>query len=220
MSDGVKIKVKHLIIVVLLGLAVTGVLLGTAIAGVETIEEDEVIVEAHSVNDETLVTLESMFFEEIHHTREQIMDYATDDSQEVECLITAIFFEAGGEPELGKRWVFDVIDNRRKLGYRGKASFCEVIYDRWQFSFANMNPDRVPNYSRDLIDTKELVLEMYYDWEREDQTGCSTHYLAYNIVDPMDVTWARQALEGNSPEDLVWKATIGEHMFFGPSGGC
>jgi spore germination cell wall hydrolase CwlJ-like protein len=56
-------------------------------------------------------------------------------SSDMQCLAGAIYFEARGEPLLGQLAVGRVIINRAESG-RFPASYCGVVYQPGQFSFA------------------------------------------------------------------------------------
>jgi N-acetylmuramoyl-L-alanine amidase len=57
-------------------------------------------------------------------------------SNDMQCLAGAIYFEARGEPLLGQLAVGRVIINRAESG-RFPASYCGVVYQPGQFSFAH-----------------------------------------------------------------------------------
>lgn len=144
-------------------------------------------------------------------------------TDDFECVVTAIWFEARGEPVIGQRWVFEVIRNRAELGYRGQSNYCDVIYDPKQFSYANRDSSirPVPKNS-----TEEAILSgirarvfqwMYVDAPIDISCG-ATHYLRYDIA--WKVRWSRQALNRNSDEGLLPIAVIGDHWFFGPFTQC
>ena len=168
---------------------------------------------AQKIPTETAVTLEQVFEHNADEVKQGVKRNAAFDAEQLDCVIRALFFEAGGEPELGIRWVYDVIKNRTEGEYRGNTTMCETIFDNKQFSFANMNPDRVPQYNEDLEQVTALAKEMYFDDHHRDMTCGATHYLVKDIM--WDVKWSRQALQGNSDEGLVLKAVIGDHAFFG-----
>ena len=137
-------------------------------------------------------------------------------TNEFDCMVTAIWFEARGEPPLGQRWVFDVIRNRADLNYRGQSTWCDVIYDRKQFSFANGNNSVRPREGTALTLIRERVRAWQYD--PTDVTCGATHYLREDIA--WKVRWSRHALQGRSDEELVPLAIIGDHWFFGPEQEC
>ena len=137
-------------------------------------------------------------------------------TNEFECMVTAIYFEARGEPPLGQRWVFDVIRNRAALNYRGQSTWCDVVYDRWQFSFANADNSIRPREGRTLERIRARVHDWMYD--PTDVTCGATHYLRYDIA--WKIRWSIQALQGRSDENLVPLAIIGDHWFFGPKQEC
>lgn len=135
----------------------------------------------------------------------------------VDCVLAAVFFEARGEPVLGKQWVFHVINNRALLGYRGKNTWCDVVYDYKQFSFANEDPNIKPDFTRataDLQETVSVVEDIMENLSPYDPTDCATHYLKTSWISK--TLWAVQAEQGRSPEGLVRKGTVGNHTFYGP----
>lgn len=170
------------------------------------------------VSPEEAASFEELFNQESTAIHDDLIEDAEFHSEQIECLVKAIYFEAAKEPELGKRWVFDVITNRVKQQYRGKQTYCDVIYDYRQFSFANLTKDRVPDNNRFLIESRDVVLDLYGDPDHRDITCGATHYL--NVEEATDLSWYKQALEGTSPEGLTVLAKVGNHTFLGPEGGC
>jgi spore germination cell wall hydrolase CwlJ-like protein len=168
------------------------------------------------------VELEQLLGTVLEERREVVQAQVDYDNDQLDCMVTAIFFEAGGEPKLGKQWVYHVINNRTRLGYRNNVSWCSTVYDRWQFSFANDNPNIKPDFNRatkDLLETVKVAEDYFYGRTPDhDITDCSTHYLRTDWI--QRTSWARLAEQGRSPEGLERKATIGEHTFYGPEGGC
>lgn len=59
----------------------------------------------------------------------------TDDAEQ-DCLASAVYFEARGEPIQGQLAVADVVLNRSRSG-RYPATICGVVVQPWQFSFVN-----------------------------------------------------------------------------------
>ena len=58
------------------------------------------------------------------------------DAAEQECLATAVYFEAKGEPTRGQRAVAEVVLNRTRSG-RFPSTVCGVVRQRGQFSFVH-----------------------------------------------------------------------------------
>lgn len=54
--------------------------------------------------------------------------------EELNCIATAVYFEARGEPFDGQLAVAEVVMNRARSG-RYPASYCAVVKQPWQFSF-------------------------------------------------------------------------------------
>jgi spore germination cell wall hydrolase CwlJ-like protein len=51
------------------------------------------------------------------------------------CLALAVYFESGGEPDLGKQYVAHVVMNR-STDYE-ESSVCAAVFDPYQFSWTN-----------------------------------------------------------------------------------
>jgi spore germination cell wall hydrolase CwlJ-like protein len=67
------------------------------------------------------------------------------DKAEQDCLATAVYFEAKGEPTRGQLAVAEVILNRTRSG-RFPSSICGVVKQRGQFSF--VHGSRLPSVPR------------------------------------------------------------------------
>lgn len=144
-------------------------------------------------------------------------------TDEFDCVVTAIWFEARGESQLGQRWVFEVIRNRADLRYRGQDTYCDVIYDRKQFSYANrdnsIRPQPRNSEQQVLLNTiRARVFDWMFTSPPFDISCGATHYLRYDIA--WKVRWSREALTNTSGENLVPLAIIGDHWFFGPKQTC
>lgn len=127
-------------------------------------------------------------------------------AQELNCLATAIYFEARGEPDIGQIAVAQVVTNRVRSGYY-PDSVCGVVYqnkhwrNRCQFSFAcDRTPDRVRDknswekamtFARDVMSGKAFLKTV----------NDSTHYHA-DYVHPR---WVR---------GMVKRDKIGRHIFY------
>ncbi len=68
------------------------------------------------------------------------------DDGELDCLASAVYFEARGEPIEGQLAVAEVVLNRAASG-RYPAGVCEVVIQPWQFSFVNRT-GRIPPADR------------------------------------------------------------------------
>jgi Cell Wall Hydrolase len=127
------------------------------------------------------------------------------------CLATAIYFEARGEPRKGQAAVAQVILNRvRNPAYPDTA--CGVVYqnaeqrNRCQFSFAcDGVKDRITRRSA-FKQAEEIAMAVTSGEMFLSEVGSSTHYFA-DYVRPK---WARS---------MVQMASIGEHHFFKTKGG-
>jgi hypothetical protein len=73
---------------------------------------------------------------------------------EQECLATAVYFEARGEPIDGQLAVADVVLNRTESG-RYPDTICEVVKQPWQFSFVRNG--RFPKADRTSLSWAKAV---------------------------------------------------------------
>lgn len=178
-------------------------------------EDPSVVVkmEGQRLSSETVDELERIFNDTSGETTERIVSNAKIDAKQIDCLVRNQVFEAAGESKLGQLWVYHVVKNRTDKQYRGNKTMCETIFDPKQFSWANTNPDRVPEFQADVDVATALVEQLYFDPDLEDITCGATHYLKKDIM--WDVDWSREALLGKSSEDLELIAIIGKHAFFG-----
>ncbi|MDT0508400.1 cell wall hydrolase [Novosphingobium sp. MMS21-SN21R] len=131
-------------------------------------------------------------------------------SDERECLATAIAYEAGYEPVDGRRAVADVILNRTRSG-RHPATICGVVYEGsarrtgCQFTFTcdgslrRRLPDRVVDEARRIADEALAGIS-------PSQIGGAINYHA-DYVSPY---WAPSMLR---------VAKIGRHIFYRPARG-
>ena len=122
-----------------------------------------------------------------------------------QCLAEAIYFEARGEPDVGKRGVAEVILNRVK-SRRFPNSVCEVITQgahrrhKCQFSY---NCDGVPeriSEPRTYAKIVKLAKDMLVSDDQSITRG-ATHYHANSVSPP----WSRQ---------LTRTVRIGTHVFY------
>ncbi len=129
---------------------------------------------------------------------------------EIECLATAIYFEARGEPQSGQRAVARVILNRVDSRYY-PGSVCDVVYQNahmknaCQFSFACDDLPETINEPNAFRVALQLAVETYRcDGECRSKRGLfarSTHYHA-DYVNP---SWSA-ALERTGK--------VGRHIFY------
>ena len=127
-------------------------------------------------------------------------------AQELNCLATAIYFEARGEPDDGQIAVAQVVTNRVRSGYY-PDSVCGVVYqnknwrNRCQFSFAcDRHADRVrdkSSWEKAMTFAREVLQGKAFN----DKVDDSTHYHA-DYVHPR---WVR---------GMVKRDKIGRHIFY------
>ena len=129
---------------------------------------------------------------------------AADRARALQCLTSAIYYEAGNEPDAGQRAVAQVILNRvRHPAF--PATVCGVIYQGserltgCQFSYAcDGSMARVPARSSWLRAMR--VAGAMLNGAVEADVGTATHYHTYAVTP----SWNRQ---------LVMTASIGAHFF-------
>ncbi|OYY89686.1 MAG: cell wall hydrolase [Sphingomonas sp. 28-66-16] len=132
------------------------------------------------------------------------MASATDRSRALQCLTSAIYYEAANEPDAGQRAVAQVILNRvRHPAF--PATVCGVIYQGserstgCQFSYAcDGSMARIP--SRSSWARAMRVAAAMLAGEVEPSVGTATHYHTYAVTP----SWNRS---------LVMTAAIGAHFF-------
>jgi spore germination cell wall hydrolase CwlJ-like protein len=132
---------------------------------------------------------------------ELVGDYATSstDGSEHECLASAVYFEAKGEPLQGQLSVAQVVLNRTRSG-RFPASVCGVVKQRGQFSF--VRGGRLPAVRRDSAAWRKAVAVA--DIARQELAeGSAPNALFFH---------ARRVSPGWSRATRV--AAIGNHIFY------
>lgn len=127
-------------------------------------------------------------------------------SREKQCLATAIYFEARGEPQKGQAAVAQVILNRVKSPHY-PDSVCAVVYQndhlphRCQFSFAcDGKPEQVTE-KHAWVQARVIADEVTAGRRAVKAVGSATHYHA-DYVDPY---WA---------PSLQRLAQVGAHIFY------
>jgi hypothetical protein len=85
---------------------------------------------------EQLVSLADEILMPQHSLGDLVNSYAgySTDGREQDCLASAVYFEARGEPIEGQLAVAEVVLNRAQSG-RYPATICQVVTQPWQFSF-------------------------------------------------------------------------------------
>lgn len=117
------------------------------------------------------------------------------------CLAIAIYFEARGEPLDGQFAVAEVIYNR-VLDERYPDDFCSVVFDDYQFSFANNglrpslpSPKSDAEAKRSLWVAKELI-------DNGPVLGISSTHYHEKSVSPY---WKK---------DFTFDGSYGNHIFY------
>lgn len=80
---------------------------------------------------------------------------AETDTQEQDCLASAVYFEARGESLEGQLAVAEVVLNRSKSG-KYPTTLCGVVEQPWQFSFVNAT-GRIPAANRSSESWRKAV---------------------------------------------------------------
>ena len=88
---------------------------------------------------------------------ELVVQYAGAETwdREQDCLASAVYFEARGEPIEGQLAVAEVVLNRASSG-KYPTDLCAVVEQPWQFSFVNRT-GRIPNANRGSDAWKKAV---------------------------------------------------------------
>lgn len=103
-------------------------------------------------------------------------------NQQVKCLATAVYYEARGEPDLGKKSVAHVIMNRTKSG-KYPTDVCSVILQKKQFSFVKnrktlLTPPSNPAYNKILAMAEEIF---HNHDDLVDPTNNALHFHATHV---------------------------------------
>ena len=124
----------------------------------------------------------------------------TDNAQQ-DCLASAVYFEARGEPVEGQLAVAEVVLNRVASG-RYPDSICEVVEQPWQFSFVNAT-GRIPPANR----ASEA-------WQRAVAVARIAQAGASRLL-PQDVLWYHADYVAPSWGRRLARSTkIGLHIFY------
>ena len=117
-----------------------------------------------------------------------------------ECVATAVYFEARGEPIEGQLAVAQVVLNRAASG-KYPSSVCAVVKQRSQFSFIRRG--KIPPIAKATEAWRKAVAIARIAWERlANQIGADVLWYHASYVSP---NWGRR---------LTRVAQIGTHIFY------
>lgn len=122
-----------------------------------------------------------------------------------ECIATAVYFEARGEPVEGQLAVAEVVLNRARSG-KYPASICAVVKQASQFSFVRRG--KIPRIAKATESWRRAVAIAHIARERlAQQIGADVLWYHANYVSP---GWGRR---------LNRVTQIGAHIFYSATGG-
>ncbi len=131
---------------------------------------------------------------------------ATDVASEIHCLALTLYFEARGEPDLGKKAVGHVVLNR-VADRRFPDSVCGVVRQggdkkryRCQFSWYCDGQSDKPENRRAWQRAKALAQKVFWGYDEDPTDGALWYHADY--VSP---SWRRAFTKG---------PTIGQHIFY------
>jgi spore germination cell wall hydrolase CwlJ-like protein len=117
-----------------------------------------------------------------------------------ECVATAVYFEARGEPIEGQLAVAQVVLNRAASG-KYPSSVCAVVKQKSQFSFIRRG--KIPPIAKATEAWRKAVAIARIAWERlANQIGADVLWYHASYVSP---NWGRR---------LTRVAQIGTHIFY------
>jgi spore germination cell wall hydrolase CwlJ-like protein len=123
------------------------------------------------------------------------------DNQEQDCLASAVYFEARGEPLEGQLAVAEVVMNRAVSG-KYPTTLCGVVEQPWQFSFVNRT-GRIPAANRSSESWRKAVAIARIAQDRvSDQLTDDVLWYHADYVAP---SWGRR---------LNRSTKIGLHIFY------
>lgn len=100
--------------------------------------------------------------------------------KQIECITTAIYHEARGEPFMGQVAVAHVIMNRVRANRWGDTP-CSVVYQPAQFTdIEKCQPDRDSSAWKEA----ERIAIVTYNGLDEDPTNGATHYFSHTKIKP------------------------------------
>jgi len=133
--------------------------------------------------DDAPVTIEARSLRELVN----LIDTDRQMTEQMRCLAGAVYFESRGEPLAGQLAVANVVINRAE-DRRWPTSYCDVVYQRSQFSFVkNRRMPRIDTSSRAWTKAKavaRIAHEGMWDCEAKDAV-----YFHANYVSPR---WSRR----------------------------
>jgi len=115
-------------------------------------------------------------------------------SQQIECVVEAVYHEARGEPEEGWKAVVEVIVNRSKMK-EYPDTLCEVVHQNKQFSYRNGDKKHNLHYDNPskLYNITKTIYNHLYDIEKHPKhrvlPECVSHYDGKSFKKP---SWANQ----------------------------
>ncbi|WP_394730265.1 cell wall hydrolase [Altererythrobacter sp. GH1-8] len=121
-------------------------------------------------------------------------------SEQMQCLAGAIYFEARGEPLAGQLAVAQVVINRAESP-RFPASYCDVVYQRAQFSF-------VKNGSMPKIRTGSAA------WERAKAIARIAHEGLWDSAADDSLYFHAKYVRPAWSRKKAHRATISTHLFY------
>ncbi len=106
------------------------------------LEADEIEIDAPSFGEDSVESADNEI--SLGTLVGNVRDYGTPElDREMECLASAVYNEARGEPLEGQLAVAQVVINRA-ADHRWPSSICDVVYQRYQFSFTFDGKPDVP----------------------------------------------------------------------------
>jgi hypothetical protein len=126
-----------------------------------------------------------------------------DKEKEIDCLARAIYYEARGESEIGKKAVAMVTINRANSS-KFPDSICRVVYEKGQYSWTRGKAPRIKDFSS------------YYEIRGIAENMYNSYYIG-RIV-PRNLKKLKNALYfsayGFNNKNLKFVTKIGGHRFY------
>ncbi len=119
------------------------------------------------------------------------------------CLSLNIYFEARGEPYIGKLAVAEVT-TRRVYKKKWGDGYCEVIFSNKQFSWTNNNLFKQYEVDKKAWTEAQKVARMYYELYKQKENTSIVPGACYYHADYVNPYWAKRFIKVRQIDNHVF----------------